>query len=92
MSDLGDIYRAVRDESRRRRARHRENAPSILNNHGIEFLYKNCGAHLIIIDSHTRQSIADFWPGTGSWKMRDNYAGGRGIFGLITELELRART
>jgi hypothetical protein len=56
------IRRAEHDDKRR-------NAPIILAMHGIGFISKNDGAHLICeFDDDT----VDFWPGTGRWQVRGN--------------------
>ena len=78
MSDIGEVYTALRHEAQEKRARNREASARILREHGVAFLSRNDGAHLIVAGSF------NFWPGTGLWKesggrRRD----GRGVFNLL---------
>jgi len=81
MGDMGDDFRTWRDDGKRRRARNRENSPRILREHGISFVTRNDGAHLIVMDK------VDFWPGTGKWIVRETGRSGRGVYGLIRWIE-----
>jgi hypothetical protein len=71
------IYELNREESRRRRAEHRDNATKILSSRNVPHVVKNEGAHLIVCDRW------DFWPGTGLFIDRKNKKKGRGIFNLL---------
>lgn len=86
MSEMGELYReykkANREESKIRRARHREQAPKILAREGIEFSSHNDGAHLRL---HLPKTAINFWPGTGYWRREDTGYSGRGIFNLIKQ-------
>lgn len=84
MSDTGDTYRAMREDSKKRRAHNRDKSQAILKRHGILFESRNNGAHLIIREGNV--TVADFWPGTGLWEMREGRKG-RGVFKLIKALQ-----
>lgn len=78
------------EEHKAKIARNRASSPAILLSHGITFVSKNAGVHLIV--SHNGK-VVDFWPGTGKWIGRGNGAAvGRGVFNLIRELEERCTT
>ena len=99
MGDVGDIFRAIRDqkveESKRRRGGYREHAPKVIEAAGLAFESKNAGAHLIVKKPHSGCCV-DFWPGTGLWIVRlrgdikSKQRRGRGIFNLLQFLELDA--
>ncbi len=105
MGDVGDTFRAARDqkvgESKRRRRRYREHAPKVLEAAGLAFASKNGGAHLIVkkagrVAKPDCETWVDFWPGTGLWIVRlrgdikSKQSRGRGIFNLLQFLELDA--
>ena len=79
MGDMGDHFRAVREAGQNKRADNRKKSPLILEAEGIPFETKNHGAHLIVAGR------ADFWPGTGKWKIRGG-SGGFGVRGLVEAL------
>jgi hypothetical protein len=76
----------LREESIERRAKHRQSAPEILAEHGVSFISRNSGAHLIV--EHGGVTF-DFWPGTGKFTQRGITKSGRGIFNLLKLLEVR---
>lgn len=76
MGDMGDIFNAMKEESKQRRANNRESSADILTKSGIEFESKNLGAHLIV-------GQFDFWPGTGLFINRKTGKRGRGVRNLI---------
>lgn len=82
MGDMGDDFRAWKQERVAKRASQRENGAKLLREAGIAFEEKNIGAHLIV--SHAGKVI-DYWPGTGKWKIRDGKLG-RGVFPLLKAL------
>ena len=71
------------EESRIRRASHRESSAKVLADHGISFESKNDGAHLIVKHG---DNIADFWPGTGKFIIRGSAKYGRGVFNLLKRI------
>lgn len=79
MSDMGEIFNGMKEESQKRRADNRESSAKILNDNGISFESKNVGAHLIV---RGHEITVDFWPGTGKWIVRNGKAG-RGVFNLL---------
>ena len=74
---------AMKEASQERRAGNRENSAAILRERGIAFEEKNDGAHLIVRHGG---KVADFWPGTGKWRIRGVEAYKRGVFPLIAAL------
>ncbi|PHS64367.1 MAG: hypothetical protein COB09_08310 [Thalassobium sp.] len=83
MGDMGEIFNAMREDSKKRREANRANAPQILTDAGIEYESKNHGAHLIVTGSNC---LIDFWPGTGKWISR-NGKKARGVRSLIKHIK-----
>ena len=71
------------EESKERRASHRETSAKHLADRGVAFLSKNGGAHLVV--SHDDE-VVDFWPGTGKFIPRNGGKPGRGVFNLLKRL------
>ena len=63
MGDMGDLFNEMKNESKTRRESHRNNAPKILSDAGLNFIVYNAGAHLVL----PYQGVVDFWPGSGKW-------------------------
>lgn len=85
MSDLGDLFRAVKAHHKEHRANSRQASAELLKQAGIAFEEKNGGAHLVI--DHAGHRI-DFWPGTGLWIPRGQKTRKwRGIFPLLKHLK-----
>lgn len=82
MTDLGDCFKGLKEESKLRRAEYRDNAPQILTSRKIQFDIRNDGAHLIV---HCTGGKIDFWPGTGLWVCRTMHTpkDNRGIMRLV---------
>lgn len=78
--NMGDIFRSFTKLKQEKRASNRQQSADTLKSLGIPFADPNAGAHLII--RITPSATADFWPGTGLWKIR-NKGNGRGIRSLI---------
>lgn len=79
MSELGDIFNALREKQREfNRKRHAKSLEK-LKEAGIEYTELNHGLHLRIYAHNHR---IDFWPTTGRWKTD---AGGKmyGVDALI---------
>lgn len=66
-SEIGEIFNALKKERQEKRANNRVSSAEYLRKHGIPFVEKNLGAHLIVED---RECFIDFWPGTGKWYSR----------------------
>ncbi|MFM9424382.1 hypothetical protein RCH10_000810 [Variovorax sp. GrIS 2.14] len=73
--NLGE-HSSIRAESQARRASHRGHAPKVLAEAGLKHTLLNDGAHICI-----GHAVADFWPGTGLWRMRKPNQSGRRIEG-----------
>ena len=80
MGDMGEIYKDMKQISRKRRENNRERSQEILKQNNIKFTEKNSGAHLIVQDNNEN---LDFWPGTGKFIARRTKHVGRGVFNLI---------
>lgn len=83
-SDMGDMWREVREEMREKRAANREASADILRERGVAFTELNIGAHLVV--KHGGRTV-DFWPGTGLWHARPQPGKkGRGVFRMLAWL------
>lgn len=79
MGDMGDIFKALKEDRKIKKDSNRVSSTQILEDHGIEFESKNHGVHLIITCDTGK---IDFWPSTGKWTPRGERSG-RGISKLI---------
>ena len=79
MSDVGDLYSALRKQSQDKRANNRMTSAHYLERENIVFTSHNNGAHLIV---EGKECFIDFWPGTGKWKSR-NGDNGFGVANLV---------
>lgn len=68
MGDMGDGFRAMREDERLRRADARRDAPATLRALGYVVSEHSGGAHIVI--QHGGVTI-DYWPGPGRWHRRD---------------------
>ena len=84
MGDIGEMFNYHNDASKVKRANNREWSANYLEQRGIEFESKNCGAHLIV---KYNDKIADFWPGTGKFNIRGGSGYFRGVKNLVKRLE-----
>lgn len=80
ISEVGE-----RQESQERRERNRSDSAALLAHNGIPFEVKNYGAHLVV---RYLGQVADLWPGTGLYVIRDthNRKRGRGIFNMLKRM------
>lgn len=76
-SDIGEAFAAIREMQREKKYSNRISSTSLLEKHGISFISKNNGIHLIVSDRW------DFWPSTGKFIDRQTKKQGRGVFNLI---------
>ena len=67
MSEIAEIYKAMRKAQQSAAAQRREEAPNTLRAKGIFFTTHNQGAHLAV---ETPMGMVDYWPGTGRWSTR----------------------
>lgn len=79
MSDIGEIYKALKNSNNEKRENNRENSTRILKEKGVAFEIKNYGNHLIV---EGKESLIDFWPSTGKFITRNGKTG-RGVFNLL---------
>lgn len=82
MSDCIEVFQAMKDHSKNKRASNRENGPKFLTEAGIPFVEKNQGAHLIVEGG---DCFIDYWPGTGRWASRSG-AKGFGVRNLVQHI------
>lgn len=82
-SELGEIFSALREAGREKRASNRKTTPEVLRAHGVAFTSHNEGAHLIV--THGGKT-ADLWPGTGKYNVRGSPHYRRGVFRLLRDL------
>lgn len=80
MSEIGDMYKALKKEHQNAKAQSRSTYTAELLNRKIPFTSHNNGAHLIV---EGPEGYIDFWPGTGRWNNRKGVA----AFGLQTLLK-----
>lgn len=76
-------WSAHRQESRERRASNRSSSADILRERGVDFVIRNDGAHLIV---RYGAATADFWPGTGKYRVRPDGKYKRGVFNLLKDI------
>jgi hypothetical protein len=85
--DMGEIFNALREAGRERRASNRGTTAELLRVRGVEFEAKNGGAHLVV--RHAGK-VADLWPGTGKYRVRMPGGKGeryrRGVFNLLKDI------
>lgn len=82
MGDMGDDFRAWKQARIEKRAANRDAGAKYLADMGILFTACNDGAHLIV--THMGKT-ADYWPGTGKFKVREG-KWGRGVTNLVDAL------
>ena len=80
MGDMGDLFRDLREISKRRRAHNKEWSTRYLVTLGIEFKSFNNGEHLKI------DRDIDFWTSTGRWRVGQTMS--RGVKELIEYIKL----
>lgn len=86
MGDMGEIFRDMRAETKRRKAERLAAAPAILNAAGIKFTEHNGGVHFIV--RHKRYDHVDFWPSTGHWTVMKGPMRGRKGHGIQNLIKL----
>lgn len=79
MSDLGETFKAWREEKRRKKKSNAKSSKAALTNAGFKFT--EFSTH------HLRVKNFDFWPSTGKWISVDKKKEGRGVFQLIALLK-----
>jgi hypothetical protein len=86
--DLSAVYEEMDERSKQKRQGHRDRAPKLLKDAGIDFSEHNLGAHIVVFG---KGETIDFWPGTGRWTVRgagEAYKRTKfGIFKLIKHMK-----
>lgn len=75
MSELGDDFKAWREDKRDKKENNYNRALDLLAEHGIKFER--------LSESHLRIGEIDYWPSTGLFINRKTKKRGRGIINLI---------
>lgn len=76
--DLGETFRAMREESRERRSKNLEDSIQILVQRKVVFER--------LSQDHLRIDRWDFWPSTGLYIERATGLRGRGVFQLLRKI------
>lgn len=84
MSELGEIFKAMREAGREKRASNKQFSTALLAQKGIPFESKNHGDHLVVTG---KKGLIDFWPSTGKFKPRWMKKYMRGVRKLLTYCE-----
>lgn len=84
MSELGELFGAMREASKDKREQNTEKSTQLLVDRGVNFDSNNYGRHLVVKDSGL---IIDFWPSTGKWTVRGSGKYRRGVFNLLKILK-----
>lgn len=87
MSELGELFGAMREASKDKREQNTDKSTQLLVDRGVNFDSNNYGRHLVIRDSGL---IIDFWPSTGKWTVRESGKYRRGVFNLLKLIKSRA--
>lgn len=82
--DDSSVWKALKEHSKQKRTHNRSNSTAILTAHGIPFVVKNEGAHLIVTAG---QKKINFWPGTGLWMVQGEPQRHGGVFKLLKYLK-----
>ena len=78
MSEIGEAFRALKEDRKKKKEANKQSSTELLTNAGISFESKNGGTHLIV-----NGGSIDFWPSTGLWIVRANGNRKRGVRKLI---------
>lgn len=85
MGDMGEVFRDMREDSKRRRANNLESSIALLEARKVPF-ERFSDTHLRVVGQF------DFWPSTGKWKRVISKRCGRGILSLLCAVEKHMRT
>ena len=80
MSEIGDIFEAIREERREKKLTNRKRSIARLRENNIEFI-KYTEIHLFV------DNTFDFFPSTGLFIERATKKQGRGVFNLIKRIK-----
>ena len=81
MSEIAETYNALRHYRSIKRYKNKISSTEILTKHGIPFISKSNGVHLIVSGRY------DYWPSTGLYINRETGKRKRGVFNLIKEVK-----
>ncbi len=86
MSDIGDDWKALKEERREKKERNWDQSLELLRNAGANFVICNHATKHVLITAADGLLI-DFWPTTGTWRQRGiNRNGPRGVRRLLAHL------
>ena len=85
MSEMGELYRQIREKRQKKRRQNLEYSTEKLKQLNIEFESKNNGVHLVI----KSEPVIDFYPSTGLWIERETKHSKRGILSLLRHLGIK---
>ena len=83
MSEIGEIFGAMREAGRERRRSNLERSTALLQERGVRFESNNGGIHLIVRGGGL---VVDYWPSTGLFIVRGSGRKGRGGFNLLEKV------
>lgn len=75
MSELGELFKDLREERKEKRAANKELSVALLQDKGVS--YKR------LSDDHLRVGEFDYWPSTGLFMHTKTKKRGRGVFNLL---------
>jgi len=83
-----DDWKAYKKIGQDKRAKNREWSTNHLKEKGFKLREHNCGAHIVVLSGNLAPiALADFWPGTGKYKLRGSSTYKRGVKNLVKDLE-----
>ena len=83
MSEIGELFKIIKEEGKKKKAKNIVSSTQILADKGIKFESKNHGVHLVV---NHNDKIADFWPSTGKFNIRGETGYHRGVKNLLKKL------
>ena len=84
MSEIGEMWAAVKAQQREDKAALRAKSVAALERAGYSFSEHNDGLHLIIYRPY---GTFDFWPTTGKWMQRGTKIKRHGLVALLMALK-----
>jgi len=86
MSDMGDMFKDLNVEKKRKKRKNLEWSTNKLRDLGVDFVQRNNGVHLIIFGMI---NTYDFYPSTGKYKARNCEKWERGLKNLIKDMGVK---
>jgi hypothetical protein len=81
MSELGDIFKAHREEAKLRKTKNAESSTALLNEKKVQYE--------VLSESHLRVGDWDFWPSTGLFIHVKTKKRGRGVYNLLKKIGVK---